>query len=159
MGRGYSACTIFNDKPSKFTNAFFVVENTVLNYLMRTLTQNELRYMLAILMTKNKFPLALQAICDRTGISKSKIWQVRDSLVKKGFIDYNPYGYIIVRYGYIRQLALEDEERIEREKSRMKEEELNEIEQELRAIGDLFNEEDIEEDNKNNERQKNEFIF
>ena len=141
----YTACVVFNDKPSRFEKNFLVIENEVVYYLMRTLKQNEFKYIMTLLMTQNKFALPLRTISDKTGIPQCKISAIRDGLVQKGLIDYSPYGYIVVRYGYIQQLAMADVDNRKIRKKELTNNEVEEIESQLKELGDLLDEEEIQE--------------
>lgn len=138
------ATVVFNDKPTKFNGNFFVIETFVLYYLLKVLKLNELRYILALLMTQNKFSLATTTIVNRTGLTRTKLIETRQSLIEKGFIDFNPYGYTLVKYNYIRELALKEFDGTKNNKVSLSKEEIEEIENQLIEIGDMVVDEDDE---------------
>ena len=105
MAKPIEHVLVFNDKPTSFKKDFCIIETDVVYYLLRTLKYNEFKYIMTLLMTRNKYALSNKVISRRTGIDGSKFPAIRRSLQEKGFIEYQPYVYIAVRYQYIKALA------------------------------------------------------
>ena len=136
MARKFEHVVVFNDKPGSFKSNYLCIETFVVYYLMRHLQWTEFKYIMALLMTRNKYAPSNKLICTCTGLDQSKFTKIRKSLMEKGFIDYVPNTYVAVRYNYIRSLAYQEMPKLYGNKN-VSEEELEEMYQELVEIGEL----------------------
>lgn len=99
QANGYNVSIVLNNKIKEeyAGKRFYTIPENVLLYAMRKLSFPALRLYIVLIGQKDGFTGAMKTYCTRANIKVNNYSKYRDELIKKGFLEFEPYKQMTVK--------------------------------------------------------------